>query len=136
MNKYLNTIYLIIAAVGTAFNAFIGGWDGMVQALIWFMALDFIFGFLAAIKNKNVDSHVMFWGGVNKFIVLAMVGIGVLLDRLTGFNDPYIRTVVIWFYIGREGISILENASKLGLPVPDIVKSALEQLKDKGDVDV
>ena len=73
-------LYAGIAAAGTFFNAFLGGYDNMLEALVWFMAIDFCIGFLAAGKAKAIDSHVMFWGGINKFLVLMMVGIGVLLD--------------------------------------------------------
>lgn len=64
-----------------------------------------------------------------------MVGVGVILDRLVGMSDPYIRTAVIWFYIGREGLSIVENYGKMGMPLPPAIAKALEQLKGKGDGD-
>ena len=126
---------LILAMVGTFLNSFLGGFDNMVQALIWFMALDFLLGFLAAWKGGRTDSNVMFWGGVNKVLVLVMVGIGVILDGLVGMPEPYIRTAVIWFYIGREGLSIVENYGKMGMPLPPAIEKALEQLKGKGDKD-
>lgn len=129
-----NTLFSgIVAGAGTLFTAFVGGYDKMVQTLIMFMAVDFILGFAAAGKAKKIDSHVMFWGGVNKLLVLVMVGIGVALDRLIGMPEPYIRTAVIWFYMGREGLSIVENYGKMDLPLPTFIKTILEQLKDKGD---
>lgn len=127
------SLYAGIAAAGTFLNAFLGGYDNMVESLVWFMVIDFTLGFLAAGKAKSIDSHVMFWGGINKFLVLTMVGIGVLLDGVTGMSEPYIRTTIIWFYLGREGISIVENYGKLGLPLPEFISTLLEQLKSKGE---
>lgn len=123
----------VVAGAGTFFNAFVGGYDKMVQTLILFMAADFVLGFAAAGKAKKIDSHVMFWGGVNKLLVLIMVGVGVALDGLISLPEPYIRTAVIWFYLGREGLSIVENYGKMGLPLPAFIKTILEQIKDKGD---
>ena len=122
------------AAAGTFANWLLGGWDLMVQALIAFMALDFVLGFAASVKNHTTDSQVMFWGGVNKVLVLGLVGVGVLLDSLLGVGEPYIRTAVIWFYIARELLSILENYGKLGNNIPPILKTVLAQLQEKGDI--
>lgn len=123
----------IIAAVGTFFNWLLGGWDVMVQTLIFFMALDFILGITAALKARTVDSHVMFWGGINKVLVLCLVAVGAMLDTLLGMDNPYIRTAVIWFYIARELLSILENYGKLGNKVPPVLKTILAQLQEKGE---
>ncbi len=121
-----------LAVIGTGFNWWRGGWGQMVQALVSFMAVDFILGFLAAAKAKTVNSQVMFWGGVNKILVLIFVGVGVMLDGLLGVSDPAVRTAVIWFYIGREGLSVTENYGKMGLPLPPAIAAALEQIKQKG----
>lgn len=122
-----------VASAGTFFTGLLGGWDKMVQALIWFMAIDFALGFIASLKAHKTDSKVMLWGGINKVLVLVFVGVGVILDRLVGMPEPYVRTAIIWFYIGREGLSIVENYGKIGLPLPSFVPKLLEQLKDKGD---
>ena len=122
-----------IATVGTALNALLGGFDVMIKGLILLMAVDFILGILAAIKDKKLDSHVMLWGGVNKVLVLSLVGVGVVLDSLLGISDPYIRTTIIWFYIGREGLSLFENYGKMGMPLPAIIKDVLNQIQDKGN---
>lgn len=122
----------VLAAAGTLLNGWLGGFDAMVRALVFCMAMDFVLGFLAAAKSRTVDSHVMFWGGVNKVLVLAFVGFGALLDRLVAAPEPYIRTAVIWFYIGREGLSIVENYGKMGLPLPKLATAVLAQLRQKG----
>ena len=121
------------AAAGTALNWLLGGWDVMVQALIAFMVLDFVLGFAASLKSHTTDSQVMFWGGVNKVLVLGLVGVGVVLDGLLATGEPYIRTAVIWFYIARELLSILENYGKLGNNIPPILQTVLAQLQDKGE---
>ncbi len=104
----------------------------MLQSLLFFMVMDVIVGIAAAYKDKKVNSNVMFWGGVNKLLVLGMVGIGMRLDILMGLENPYIRTAVIWFFIGRELLSIVENYGKLGMSLPPAIKNALEQIQEKG----
>ena len=122
-----------VAVVGTLFSALLGGWDGMIRALIFFMAFDFLSGIAAACREHRLDSQVMFWGGVGKVMVLALVAAGVVLDGLLGLPEPYCRTAIIWFYVGREGLSILENYGKLGLPLPAFLSGLLKQLQDRGD---
>lgn len=121
------------ALLGTGLSALLGGWDGPVKALLFFMAFDFLSGFAAACKEGSVDSQVMLWGGVGKVMVLALVAAGVVLDQLLGLSEPYCRLAVIWFYIGREGLSILENYGKLGLPLPAFFSGLLEQLQERGN---
>lgn len=123
----------IFALVGTGLSALLGGWDGPVQALLFFMAFDFLSGFAAACKEGSVNSQVMLWGGVGKVMVLALVAAGVVLDQLLGLSDPYCRMAVIWFYIGREGLSILENYGRLDLPLPSFFTDLLQQLQNRGD---
>ena len=122
-----------VAAAGMLLNSCLGGWDAMVKALVAAMAIDFLLGILAAVKSGTVDSHVMFWGGVNKILVLVFVAFGVVLDGALGLEEPYLRTAIVWFYLGREGLSIVENYGKMGLPLPSVVTGVLEQLKEKGD---
>lgn len=121
-----------IAAIGTFFNWWLGGFEGMIQALIFFMVMDFALGFVSSLKSKTTNSYVMFWGGVNKFLVLLMVGIGVKLDILLSLDSPYIRTSIIWFFIGRELLSIIENYGKLDMPMPPVMKQVLKQLQENG----
>lgn len=126
-------ISLATSAIGTFLSYKLGGWDSMIKALVMFMALDFILGFLASCKAKKTDSKVMFWGGVNKILVLILVYVGVQLDNALSLPEPFARTAIIWFYIGREGLSVVENYGKMGLPLPKFISTVLEQLKDKGD---
>ena len=123
----------LFALAGTGLSALLGGWDGPVKALLFFMAFDFFSGFAAACKEGAINSQVMLWGGVGKVMVLALVAAGVVLDQLLGLPEPCCRMAVIWFYIGREGLSILENYGKLDLPLPSFLTDLLQQLRKRGD---
>ena len=122
-----------VAVIGTLLSALLGGWDGMIRALIFFMAFDFLSGIAAACREHSLDSQVMFWGGVGKVMVLGLVAAGTVLDRLLGLAEPCCRLAVIWFYIGREGLSALENYGKLGLPLPAFLTGLLAQLQQRGE---
>ena len=122
-----------VAVIGTIFSSLLGGWDSMVQALIFFMVVDFALGFVASMKNQTTTSKAMLWGGFNKILVLVAVAMGVVLDTLFALPQPMVRTAIIWFYIGREGLSIVENYGKMGLPLPTFISKLLAQLKDTGD---
>ena len=117
-----------VAALGTIASAWLGGWDWVLLVLVRCMILDYAFGLLGAIKNKNVNSEVMFWGGIRKGAILAVVSIAVMAD------DPIFRTAAVYFYIGREGWSITENLGILGVPLPGFLKKILTQLRKKGMV--
>lgn len=126
-------ISAIVAAVGTMVTNLLGGWDTALPTLCMFMALDFVLGVLVAIKNGQLDSKKMFWGGLNKIIVLAFVAVGVRIDMVLNLDDPWCRTAIIYFYIGREGLSLTENYGKLGGVLPKFVIDILSQLKDSND---
>jgi toxin secretion/phage lysis holin len=97
------------------------------------MVIDYATGFLGAIKNHKVDSEVMFWGGIRKGVILAVVIVAVLLDKMVGNAEPILRTLAIYFYAAREGISVTENIGILGVPLPPSISKVLAQLQDKGD---
>ena len=122
-----------VAAVGTLLTRAMGGWDAPLKGLCAFMVLDFALGILCAIKAGNLDSRIMFWGGVNKLLVLAFVAVGVVLDAILGLPDPWCRTAVVFFYIGREGLSLVENYGKLGGRLPSFLSKILQQLQDTAD---
>lgn len=123
----------IFAAAGTAVSAWFGGWDTAIQVLVALMVLDYATGVLGALKRKAVDSEVMFWGGVRKGVVLAVIILAVMIDRLIGADAPIFRTIAIYFYSGREGLSVVENLGQLGVPMPPGLVKFLEQLKQKGE---
>jgi toxin secretion/phage lysis holin len=121
-----------IAGIGTAVSAWFGGWDAALNVLIVLVVLDYITGLLGAIKLKKVNSEVMYWGGIRKIIIFAVVALAVLFDRMLGAPDPVLRTLAIYFYVAREGLSVTENLGKLGVPLPPVIVRVLEQLQTKG----
>ncbi|MBJ6360889.1 holin family protein [Paenibacillus sp. GCM10012307] len=121
-----------VAAIGTFLAVSLGGWDTALKILAYCMAFDYLTGVLGAIKTKKLNSDVMFWGGIRKGVVLAVVGLAVLLDQLIGNDSPVFRTIALYFYIGREGLSIIENLGVLNVLVPQVMKDRLHQLNGKG----
>ena len=119
-----------IEAVQYAFAAVMGGFDGFLYALIVFVVVDYLTGIMAAILNKRLSSEVGFHGIFKKVVIFALVAVGHIVDTHVIQNGSVIRTAVIFFYLSNEGISILENASLIGLPVPQKLKDVLEQLRD------
>lgn len=123
----------IVAAVGTIVSAWLGGWDTALNVLIVLMIVDYATGLLGAIKLKKVNSEVMWWGGIRKGAILAVIAMAVLLDRMLGNPEPILRTLAIYFYAAREGVSLTENLGILGVPLPPGIKRVLEQLQEKGE---
>ena len=107
-----------------------GTWDTALIVLVSFMALDYLTGVLRAIVNKEVSSDTGLKGIARKTVILTVLIVAVLLDRLLNTGTWVFRTLICYFYIANEGISLLENCAELGLPIPDKLKDALVQLKD------
>lgn len=107
-----------------------GPWDTLIAVLLAFVALDYLMGVINAICKQTLSSAVGFKGLAKKVAIFVMVGLAALLDRVAPMNGA-IRAAVCLFYIANEGISILENAGAIGLPLPDKLKETLAQLKDK-----
>ncbi|WP_353853126.1 phage holin family protein [Dehalobacter restrictus] len=128
-----NLYSAIISGIGTIISYWLGGWDVALRALIVFMVIDYLTGFLGALKNKKVNSEVMFWGGVRKGVIITIIAMAVILDQLIGNQEPIFRMLALWFYIGREGLSIVENLGILGVKFPEKIKDALVQLQEKGE---
>ena len=126
-------IQIAIAALGGWFGYFLGGVDGLLIALIVFMALDYVTGLMCAIADKKLSSAVGFKGICKKVLIFALVGMGHILDTHIIGSGSVLRTAVIFFYISNEGVSLLENATYLGLPVPEKIKRILEQLHDRSN---
>ena len=133
MKEFWNTIQLAFAAVGGWLGYFLGGCDGLLYALIAFVAIDYITGVMCAISDKTLSSEVGFKGICRKVLIFLLVGIGNIIDVQVLGSPGVLRTAVIFFYLSNEGVSLLENASHLGLPVPDAIKTVLEQLHDRSD---
>lgn len=133
MKEFLRMIQTIIAAIGGWLGWFLGGMDGLIITLVIFMAVDYISGVLVAIYKHKLNSNIGFKGIAKKVLILALVGIGSLIDRYVITDGAVVRTAIIFFYLSNEGISILENAGKLGLKIPMKLKQVLEQIE--GDED-
>ena len=130
MENILNYFKIIIAALGTGITWLFGTWDTALIVLVSFMALDYLTGVLRAIVNKEVSSDTGLKGIARKTVILIVLIVAVLLDRLLNTGTWVFRTLICYFYIANEGISLLENCAGLGLPIPDKLKDALVQLKD------
>ena len=133
MKEFWNTIQLIFAAVGGWLGYLLGGCDGLLYALIAFVAIDYITGVMCAISDKTLSSEVGFKGICRKVLIFLLVGIGHIVDAQVIGSGGVMRTAVIFFYLSNEGISLIENAAHLGLPVPDKLKAVLEQLHDRAE---
>lgn len=138
-NMIKNGVLAGLSLVGTFVAEALGGWDAAMQVLVALMVADYVTGVLVAAvwhnSNKSqsgaLDSKAGFKGLVKKCMILLLVWIGVLLDQAMGTN--YIRTAVVLFFIGNEGISLLENLGLMGVPYPAFLQKALEALHDRGD---
>lgn len=124
----IGAIKVGLTAVITWIGWLVGGYDTMMVTLLLFMCADYISGILCGISNKELSSEVGFKGIAKKIMILLLVGATNLLGQATGIEG--LRYIVISFYLANEGISIIENASILGLPVPQKIKDVLEQLKN------
>ena len=133
MKEFWNAIQFMFAAIGGWLGYFLGGCDGLLYALIAFVTIDYLTGVMCAINDKTLSSEVGFKGICRKVLIFLMVGIANILDVHVIGTGSVLRTAAIFFYISNEGISLLENASHLGLPVPKKVKDVLEQLHDRAE---
>ncbi|MBS6601455.1 MAG: holin family protein [Clostridium sp.] len=123
------------AILGTICTWLFGSWEAGLQILITCMVLDFILGLMCGTKNKELSSDIGFKGLKKKFTIIIILILAVALDRLLGQGWIF-RTLVIYFYIAMEGISILENATILGVPFPTKLKDVLVQLKEGNKKDI
>ena len=134
-----NSVLAAFAAVGTFVVHELGGWDSAMKVLVALMAADYLTGILVASvwhrSNKSktgaLESGACFKGLLKKGMILLLVWLGVLLDSALG--AAYIRTAIIIFFIGNEGLSLLENLGLMGVPFPSFFKRALEALREQGD---
>ena len=126
-------IQIAVTAIGGWLGCFVGGLDGLLTALLVFAALDYLTGVLCAIADRELSSEVGYKGICRKALIFILVGVGHVLDTQVAGSGAAIRTAVICFYLSNEGISLLENVARLGLPVPERLKEALKQLHGKGN---
>lgn len=127
------SIQAALAVIGGALGYFLGGLDGLLIVLLVFMVIDYITGIMCAIKDKTISSKVGFNGICKKILILVLVGMSNMLDIYVLQTGSMLRTAALFFYVSNEGISILENAGKLGLPIPSKIRNVLTQLHDKAE---
>ena len=133
MKDFWNVIQLIFSALGGWLGYFLGGCDGLLYTLLAFTAMDYITGIMCAVNDHTLSSEVGFRGICRKVLIFMLVGIANILDADIIGTGSVLRTAVIFFYISNEGVSLLENAGHLGLPIPQKVKEVLEQLHDRSE---
>ena len=126
-------VQIAATAIGGWIGYFLGGKDGMLIALVVFMALDYITGLMCAIMDKQLSSAVGFKGICKKVLILMLVGVANILDVHVVGQGSALRGAVIAFYLSNEGLSLLENAAYIGLPIPDKLREILEQLHNRED---
>lgn len=133
MKEFWNFIQLIFTAIGGWLGYFLGGCDGPLYALIAFVVVDYITGIMCAVIDQKLSSEVGFKGIFKKVLIFLLVGIANILDVQVIGTGCVLRTAIIFFYISNEGVSLLENAAYLGLPVPEKIKTVLEQLHNRSE---
>lgn len=122
--------WIVLVVKSGIVEGVLGGWDGLLSALILFMVVEYLTQILVAILNKKRTNEIGFCGIAKKVSIIFLVAIGNVIDVLVIQNGSIIRTAVIFFYLSNEGVTIIENVAILGLPIPQRLKDILEQLKD------
>ena len=135
MKEFWNLCQFLFTAVGGWLGYFLGGCDGLLIALVVFTVADYLTGVMCAISDKKLSSAVGFKGICRKVIIFMLVGIVHVIDVHVIATGSVLRTAVIFFYLSNEGVSRLENAGHLGLPIPVKLKVVLEQLHDRAEKD-
>lgn len=117
------------AVAGGAITAILGGWDVLLKVLVVMIVLDYASGLLAAFCEKKLNSEVGFKGVAKKVLIFVLVAVSYNIDQALG--TEIIRSATISFYVGIEGLSVLKNAGRAGLPLPDVLSKALEEVQKK-----
>ena len=133
MKEFWNLCQFLFTAAGGWLGYFLGGCDGLLLALVLFAVADYITGVMCAVADKKLSSEVGFKGICRKVIIFMLVGVAHVIDVNVIATGSVLRTAVIFFYLSNEGVSLLENAGHLGLPIPEKLKIVLEQLHDRSE---
>lgn len=133
MKTIWNWVQAAFATTGAFLGWFLGGLDGFLYALIAFVAIDYLTGVMCAIVDRKLSSEIGAKGIFKKVLIFMLVGVGHIIDSQVLGNGGAVRTAVIFFYLSNEGISILENAAHIGLPIPEKLKNVLEQLHNRSN---
>jgi toxin secretion/phage lysis holin len=135
MKDFISTFKIIFTAIGGSIGYFLGRFDGLIFAIVAFVIIDYITGLMAAVIEKKLSSEIGFKGIFKKVLIFILVGIGHTIDFYLIEKGSAVRTAVIFFYLSNEGLSIIENASRIGLPVPEQLRIVFRELRkeDKKD---
>ena len=133
MKEFWNTVQFVFTAVGGWLGYFLGGCDGLIYALLAFVVIDYLTGVMCAVSDRKLSSAVGFRGICRKVLIFLLVGIANILDVQVIGTGSVLRTAVVFFYLSNEGLSIVENAAKIGLPVPESLKKVFTELKKEDD---
>lgn len=133
MKEFWNGVQAVLTMIGGWLGYFLGGCDGLLIALVVFVAMDYVSGVMCAVADKTLSSEVGFRGICRKMLIFILVGIANILDVQVVKTGCVLRTAIIFFYISNEGVSLLENTGHLGLPIPSKIKAVLEQLHDRAE---
>ena len=133
MKEFWTSVQVVFTAIGGWLGWFLGGCDGLMYALTAFVVVDYITGIMCAIVDKKLSSEVGFKGICKKVLIFLLVGMANILDVNIIGSGSVLRTAAIFFYLSNEGVSLLENAAHLGLPVPNAMKEVLQQLHDRAE---
>lgn len=131
MNNMVDVLRIAAAGIGGIATYIWGPWDALIIALVAMVAIDYITGIIKAAMQGKLSSLVGFKGLLKKVAIFLLVAVGVMVDKIIPATNEAVRNAVIFFYIANEGLSILENAGELGLPLPAALKKSLEKMKDK-----
>ena len=131
MGNFLVWLKWLVTLVGGLLTSLLGGWDIALQVLVLFVVLDYITGLVAAYGEQNLNSRVGFKGIAKKILLFVPVAVAYWLDTLLG--QEILRSLAIFFYIANEGLSMMENLGRAGVPFPEQIQTALEQLKGDGE---
>jgi toxin secretion/phage lysis holin len=131
MEKILDSCKILLACTGGILGWLFGGLDSLIYALIAFIGLDYVTGVLLAIHDKKLSSEIGFHGICKKAIIFILIALGYVVDQYIIGSGSSLRTMLIMFYLSNERISIIENASEMGVPIPDKLKGILQQLNKK-----
>ena len=131
MKEFWNTIQFIFTVLGGWLGYFLGDCDGLLIALVAFVSIDYVTGLMCAISDRRLSSKAGFRGICRKVLIFTLVGVANIIDIQIIHTGSVLRTAVMFFYLSNEGVSLLENATHLGLPIPKKLKEVLEQLHHK-----
>lgn len=133
MDKFTEFAKVILGGIVTALSGFLGGMDGIMYALVAFISIDYVTGIAAAAKKKQLSSEIGFWGIVRKVCIIVLVGVAHFVDLYVTQAGDIFRTAVALYYIGNEGLSLLENIENIGVKLPQKLVDVLKQIRDKND---